>query len=81
MARRYYRLDSSEFGVGLILLECFTTGSSSGWCSNSIDELLTVKQILAPLGIHYVDDMYGRWEPAADSPMARTRDLLAAGVG
>ena len=57
----------ARLDAGTIAREVVLEGYSEGWMGGS-HTVAEVKKILAPLGIRYVDDIRGRWEP---TPPAR----------
>jgi hypothetical protein len=55
----------SEFGLdnaaAAILADCAEKGKSTGWASNTIEELHVMETKLAPFNVKYVNDFYGEW--------------------
>lgn len=60
MNRRYY--EPLQACAAEIASEVVVSGKSTGW-SGSIESCETVREILRPFNIEYVDDMSGEYKP------------------
>ncbi len=60
MALRRYCEQSPKSVAEEILVDVLRRGESYGW-AGELDELATIKRILRPFNVAYVDDMGGGW--------------------
>lgn len=69
--RRAYD-DAGAIGSACIIAtDVLKTGRSRGWVG-SVEEVAAVAEALAPLGIKYVDDLWGEWRPQPHAKIAPT---------
>jgi hypothetical protein len=55
--RKYSEFDEPE---KIIMVEVMSHGKSEGW-SGTIEERITVQNILGAFNVHYTDDISGTW--------------------
>ena len=61
MEIKKYSNCSVKYCAERILIEILHEGFSQGW-SGSIEEKEKIEKCLNKFNVHYVDDMFGRWE-------------------